>query len=568
MSYQGREDHNHHNIAATEHHDGDFVNDHHNNKELKTSNSNSSYNEMGDFSEGRQAKSGIAGLIKNPYIFLTCIFASIGGVLFGYDQGVISGVQEMTDFQERFPMNSTQTGFMVSILLLGCWLGSIVIGYFADKIGRKYSIVLSTVVFLLGSALQGAAMNIGWLLGSRFVTGLGVGALSLLVPLYQSEIAPPEIRGSLLSLQQLSITFGILISFWIDYGFDRVEGQASWRVPLCIQIAFALVLIFGILFFPFSPRWLMSKGREDEALQVLAKLRRLPEDHPIVMQEWKDIKITIEFDRHVERQMYPEYVEQNKGAMITIMGYRDLFRKSMFKRLFIGCALMFFQQFTGMNALIYYSPQIFKSIGIQGDSIALLATGVVGIINFVFTFPTVFLLDIVGRKTALMVAALAMASCMIIVAVITALFQDDWENHQREGWVSVAFIYIFIINFAYAWGPICWVVPAEIFPLRSRAKAMSVTTSANWMCNFVIGLIVPIMLEKITYGTYIFFACFLILSFFFVWFFVPETKGRSLEEMDEVFGGKSAVHDAQIMNEVENKINQTHGVPGKTQTTV
>lgn len=321
----------------------------------------------------------------------------------------------------------------------------------------------------------------------------------------------------------MAVTFGILISFWIDYGFTNVQGEASWRVPFCIQIAFSLILGIGIFFFPFSPRWLMGKGREDEALQVLSKLRRLPENHPLVLEEWKDIKATVEFDRHVERQMYPQYVDQgSKGrTMIEFMGYRDLFRKGIFNRLFIGCAIMFFQQFTGMNALIYYAPKIFQSVGLTGGSISLLATGVVGIINFVFTFPTVFLLDVIGRKTALMVASIVMAICMIVVAIITALFQHDWPSHTAEGWVCVAFIYIFIANFAYAWGPIGWVIPAEIFPLRSRAKAMSVTTSANWMCNFIIGLIVPTMLENITYGTYIFFACFLILSFFFVWFFVP-----------------------------------------------
>ncbi|KAG2203486.1 hypothetical protein INT47_008213 [Mucor saturninus] len=500
---------------------------------------------------------GLSGFVKNPYVFLTAVFASIGGILFGYDQGVISGVQEMADFKERFPMTSTQTGFMVSILELGAWAGAWIIGYFADRIGRKNSIVLSNVIFLLGSAIQGGAQNIGMLLGGRFVTGMAVGALSLLVPLYQSEIAPPEIRGSLISLQQLAICFGILISFWIDYGLTNIGGQAAWRIPLCLQIVFSLVLGIGIIFFPYSPRWLMSKGREEEALKVLSKLRRLPQDHPTVQAEYKDIKVTVEFDRHIERQQYPQHVDNgSKGRMmIGALGYRDLFKKGSFNRVFVGSMLMFFQQFTGMNALVYYAPKIFKSIGLTGDSVSLLATGVVGIINFVGTIPTVILLDVLGRKTALMVASLVMGVCMLVVAIITALCQHDWPSHSAEGWVSVAFIYIFICGFAVAWGPIPWVVCAEIFPLRSRAKGMSVTTSSNWMNNFIIGLIVPVMLENITYGTYIFFACFLFLSFAFVWYFVPETKGRSLEEMDEIFGGQSAVHDAQIMNEVQNRIN-------------
>lgn len=348
-------------------------------------------------------------------------------------------------------------------------------------------------------------------------------------PLYQSEIAPPEIRGSLISLQQLAVTFGILISFWIDYGLTNIGGQAAWRIPLCLQIVFALVLGVGIIFFPYSPRWLMSQGRDDEALLVISQLRRFPQDHPLVLSEWRDIKATVEFDRHIERQQYPQHVDNgSKGRMmIGLMGYRDLFRKGTLNRLCIGSILMFFQQFTGMNALIYYAPKIFQSVGLTGQSVSLLATGVVGIINFIMTFPAVIFLDVLGRKSALMVASIVMAICMIVVAIITALFQHDWPNHTAEGWVSVGFIYVFIASFATAWGPVCWVVCAEIFPLRSRAKGMSVTTSANWMCNFVIGLIVPIMLENITYGTYIFFACFLVLSFFFVWIFVP---GMSLSQ--------------------------------------
>lgn len=314
-----------------------------------------------------------------------------------------------------------------------------------------------------------------------------------------------------------------MISFWIDYGLTNIGGEASWRIPLCLQLAFAIILGIGIFFFPFSPRWLMTQGRDDEALAVISKLRRKSADHVLVQQEWREIKATVEFDRHIERQNYPQYVDAGRKGqmMVGLMGYRDLFRKGIFNRLVIGSLIMFFQQFTGMNALIYYAPKIFQSVGLTGSSIALLATGVVGIINFVMTFPAVIYLDVLGRKSALMVASVIMAICMIVVAIITALFQDDWENHTAEGWVSVAFIYIFIACFATAWGPIGWVLCAEIFPLRCRAKAMSVTTSANWMCNFIIGLIVPVMLENITYGTYIFFACFLVLSFLFVWFFVP-----------------------------------------------
>ncbi|KAI9021675.1 general substrate transporter [Phycomyces nitens] len=507
--------------------------------------------------------SGIKGLIANPYVLATAIFASLGGVLFGYDQGVISGVQEMETFKLRFPMNPTENGFVVSILELGCWVGAWMVGYFADRIGRKFSIVLFSAVFLLGSALQGAAQNLSYLMGGRFVTGLSVGGLSMLVPLYQSEIAPPEIRGSLVSLQQFAVTFGILISFWIDYGTANLSTEAQWRIPLCLQLAIGLVLGLGILFFPHSPRWLMSVGREEESLHVLAKLRRLPMSHPYVIEEWRDIKVTVEFDNEVERQTYPEWIDSGRSGRIKIflMGYVELFRKGMLNRLFIACAIQFFQQFVGINALIYYAPKIFQSVGLTGSSVSLLATGVVGIINFLMTIPTVLFLDMVGRKKMLMTASVGLSISMIIVAILTGLYQDDWPNHTAEGWVAVVFVYIFIANFAYSWGPIGWVIPSEIFPLRARAKAMSVSTSANWMCNFIMGMITPPMLNGIRYGTYVFLAVFCVLSFFFTWFFIPETKGLTLEEMDNIFGGKSASQDAALMERVQESVHRAP-VPG------
>ncbi|KAL1936245.1 hypothetical protein VTP01DRAFT_379 [Rhizomucor pusillus] len=511
----------------------------------------------------RETVNGLTNLIRNPYVFAVALFASLGGLLFGYDQGVISGIQEMETFTAKFPMNDVQNGFVVSILELGAWAGSWIVGYFADRISRKYSIVLFCVIFLLGSSIQGGAQTINYLYGGRFVTGMAVGALSMLVPLYQSEIAPPEFRGSLVSLQQLAVTLGILISFWIDFGTQYIPNEAQWRVPFCLQIAIGLVLGFGILFFPFSPRWLMSVDREDEALKVIGKLRRLPIDHPLVMEEWREIKASVEFERQVQADMYPQYVNQGtKGkVMMNVMGYVDLFRKGMLLRLFLACAIMFFQQFVGVNALIYYAPKIFQSVGLTGTTVSLLATGVVGIINFVMTIPTVLFLDKFGRKPMLMTASAIMTVCMVIIAIIVALFQHDWPNHTAEGWVCVAFVYIFIANFAYSWGPIGWVYGSEIFPLRVRAKAMSISTSANWMCNFIIAQITPPMLGNITYGTYIFFACFCFISFFFVWFLVPETKGRSLEEMDEIFGGSSALRDAELMNKVQHEISQKN-IPG------
>lgn len=272
--------------------------------------------------------------------------------------------------------------------------------------------------------------------------------------MYQSEIAPPEVRGSLVSLQQLAITSGILIAFWIDFGTQYIPNEAQWRVPLCLQLLLGIFLGIGILFFPFSPRWLMSRGREDETLKVLSKLRHRPIDDPVIQHEWREIKISVEFEREVQRQMYPQYVDRGaKGRfMMALMGYRDLFRPHLFKRVAIGSLIMFFQQFCGTNALIYYAPKIFQSVGLSGNTISLLATGVIGIINFVMTFPTVMFLDVMGRKRTLMCASVVMCLSMIVIAVISGLYQGNWAQNADKGWACVAMTYVFIANFAYAWG--------------------------------------------------------------------------------------------------------------------
>ncbi|CDH55619.1 general substrate transporter [Lichtheimia corymbifera JMRC:FSU:9682] len=517
-------------------------------------------------SQQRTTSSGLKGFFNNPFVFGTALFASIGGCTFGYDIGVISGVQEMETFMARFPMNSTENGFVVAILELGAWAGAWLTAYPADRFSRKYTIVMACLVFLLGSALQGGAQTVSYLMAGRFICGLGVGSLSMLVPMYQSEIAPPEVRGSLVSLQQFAITIGILVSFWINFGTQYINSEAQWRIPLCLQLILGLILGIGILFFPFSPRWLMSQGREEEALKVLSKLRRRAIDDPVLQDEWRDIKISVEFDKELERHQYPQYVDQ-KGFkarfMIGLLGYRDLFRPGMFNRVAIASIVQFFQQFCGTNSLIYYAPKIFQSLGLEGNTIKLLATGVVGIINVVATIPTVLFLDKMGRKPTLMVASIFMTLSMAIVAVIQGLFDGNWVGNEGKGWGAVACMYFFIANYAYSWGPVGWVITAEIFPLRARAKGMSIATSSNWMNNFIIAQITPPMLENIGFGTYIFFACFCLLSFFFTWFFIPETKGCTLEEMDELFGGGgTAQQDNEILMRIEQKYRGSYAPAG------
>ncbi|CBF73560.1 sugar porter family MFS transporter [Aspergillus nidulans FGSC A4] len=499
---------------------------------------------------------GLVGMLKNPYVFMTCAFASLGCIMYGYDQGVMSPVLVMENFQNHFPslMGSTIQGWLVSALELGAWAGALFNGYLADRISRKYSMMVAVVVFTLGSGLQAGAQTPAYFFAGRFIGGLGIGMFSHVIPLYQAEIAPPELRGSLVSLQQLSITIGTAIAFWLDYAHGHTcLGQKSiaWRFPLALQILFAWILFFGMFLFPFSPRWLMSKHREEEAVVALSKLRRLDPNDPLIKAEVLEIKAAVMFDEESDREAV-----QRGGKLAP---WKALFAPNMFKRLVLGCGMssafslfltdadagregmMICQQFTGINAVLYYAPQIFASFGFSSSKQTLLATGVTGILQIVFTMPAVLFLDKFGRKTFLIVGAAGMFCCHIVVATVEGLYEDDWALNEglykAQGWVAIAFIWLFAVNFAYSWGPVAWVLAQEIFPNSARSRGVSIVASTNWMFNFVIGLTTKDMLNSMKYGTYIFFAIFSALGGAFIWWFAPETKDKTLEELDIYFGG-------------------------------
>lgn len=529
-------------------------------------------------------KQGLVGMLQNPYVFMTCVFASLGCIMYGYDQGVMSSVLVMENFQAHFPTltGANIQGWLVSALELGAWAGALLNGYISDRISRKYSMMVAIVIFTLGTGLQCGAQNPAFLFAGRVIGGIGIGMLSMVIPLYQAEIAPPELRGSLVSLQQLSITIGTCVAFWIDYGMHFVGGThcdpagvanngmdsstgdflpysahghsclgekaISWRLPLALQIIPAWVLFFGMFFLPFSPRWLMMKHRDEDAIAALSRLRRLDAEDPLLRAEYLEIKAAVMFDEETEA----EFNAHNKFGM-----WRALFAPNMLKRLGIGCWIMIFQQFTGINAVLYYAPQIFGSFGFTSVTTELLATGVTGILQIIFTLPAVLYLDRFGRKTFLVVGAIGMMICHVIVAGIDGSFEDSWPEHKAGGWASIAFIWLFAVNFAYSWGPVSWVVTQEIFPNSMRSKGVSIVASTNWMFNFVIGLTTRDMLASMRYGTYIFFAAFCAMGGLFVFFLVPETKNKTLEELDVYFGGDDttiAQADRERMHNIETRL--------------
>ncbi|RYP66750.1 hypothetical protein DL771_007630 [Monosporascus sp. 5C6A] len=547
--------------------------------------------------QGMMGASGPKALVTNFKVFRIALFACIGGVLYGYNQGMFSGILAMPAFQAHmgeYTSNETLRGWLTAILELGAWLGTLLSGFIAEAISRKYGVLVAVTVFVLGVVIQATAQTGGpqVILAGRFITGMGVGSLAMIVPIYNSEVAPPEVRGALVALQQLAITFGIMVSFWVDYGTHFIGGatlgfqkDAAWLVPICLQLFPAVILFAGMIFMPFSPRWLLHHGREEEARKVLASLRGLPPDNELVELEFLEIKAQSLFEKRTVAEKFPHLREPTAWNVFKLqfVAIKSLFQtKAMFKRVIVATVTMFFQQWTGINAVLYYAPFIFEDLGLDNTATSLLATGVVGIVMFIFTIPAVLWIDRVGRKPVLTIGAIGMATCHIIVAIIFAKNVGRWKEQAAAGWAAVVMVWLFVIHFGYSWGPCAWILVAEVWPLSSRPYGVSLGASSNWMNNFskfpdftlahgcpsltsytVVGQVTPIMLERIGYGTYILFGLLTFMGAAFIWFYVPETKRLTLEEMDVIFGSEgTAQADFERMEEINREIGLTALIQG------
>ncbi|KAH8648491.1 general substrate transporter [Xylariales sp. PMI_506] len=522
-------------------------------------------NEYPDWGEREPyGKSGFSGIFTNKYVTICAAFSTLGGALFGYDQGVMAITLVMDQFKSSFPeVQDTapgagfQKGLLTAMIELGAFLGAMNQGWIADKLSRKWSIMVAVVIFLLGSAIQTGSMSYSMLIGGRFVGGIGVGMLAMVAPLYISEIAPPEIRGTLLVLQELSIVTAIVVAFYTTYGTRNIPSNWSWRLPFLIQIT--LLLGAGIPFLPYSPRWLASKGRDNEALQVLAKLRGFPATDDRVLREWIEIRSEDMYRKEKARELHPQLHTGGKlnSIKLHIVEYADCFRKGALKRTRVGVGLMFFQQFGGINALIYYSPTLFEKMGLD-TQMQLDMSGVLNICQMLACLWSLWGMDRFGRRPLLIGGAACMVVSHLIIAVLVNRFQSSWESHAAAAWTSVAFLFFYMLTYGATWGPIPWAMPAEIFPSSLRAKGVAFSTMSNWFNNFIIGLITPPLIQNTGYGTYIFFCIFSVIALVWVWFEVPETNGRTLEQMDEVFHDHTAekeiarrnVIEAQLMAEV------------------
>ena len=439
--------------------------------------------------------------MKYIWLYIVAIVASLGGLLSGYDTGVISGA--LLFINETWVLPDTLQGFLVSSVLIGAVIGAATNGILADIFGRKKIIMATAVIFILGSILCAFAPNVYVLILSRIFVGFAVGIVNFVVPLYLSEVSPKNLRGTLVSLYQWAITAGILFSYFINAVF--AQAVYNWRWMLFAGVVPGLVLFIGMCFMSDTPRWLVSKNRDDEAKKVFSKIE--PDIEP--EKEIAEIKETLVDNR------------QKKAFRL---------KKWMIMPFVVGIGIMFAQICTGINTIIYYAPTIFKTAGFDSNHTAIYATTGIGVVNFIMTIVAVFFTDRIGRKPLLY---FGLTGVMLSLFALGTSFAFAGVLGSSLKWVAVGSLVTYIICFAMSLGPIGWILVSEVFPLRIRGIAMSVCTVSNFAFNFFVVGSFPVLLHRIGGAwTFWIFGIVSILCIIFVYFFVPETKGISLEEIE------------------------------------
>ncbi|KAI8140597.1 general substrate transporter [Fennellomyces sp. T-0311] len=473
---------------------------------------------------------------------LTVTTACMGGLLMGYDVGVISGVLVMPTFAPHFGMEGDANyqaqvkGNIVSMLQAGCCIGGLLINLFADPFGRKAGIMLAAVVFIIGSIVQVVAPNVGAMMAGRFV-GVGVGGCSNIVPVYIAEIAPKEWRGRMANLYQFMVVLGIMVSYWVDYACLKhmPVSDKQWMTPLGLQIVPGGILLLGMGFLPESLRWLASRDRVDQLTTTLSRLRVLPENDKLIVDEVTAIISSIEEERASKSSKWAE-----------------LFQRSNIRRLIIGVMVGVCQQWTGTNAINYYAPEMFRQIGITGETVDILATGIYGVVKVVFVFVFFFMVDhkFFGRRNSLITGSIIMFVSFYILGGLLKHIEIEQDALPpgveppvgAKGYIAMVMLFIFAVGYEISWGkieqrPLVFVICAEIYPTRIRAICMSITIAIFWAMNTVIAKVTPLMITNLTYGTYFFFGSTVFAMTVFTWLFIPETRGRSLEDMEPIFTG-------------------------------
>jgi SP family galactose:H+ symporter-like MFS transporter len=450
---------------------------------------------------------------SSTYVYLAAFFAALGGLLFGYDTGVISGA--LLFIRQQFGLSTFRQEVVVSVVLVGAAIAALGGGRLADRFGRRATLLLTAAIFVVGAVLCAAAPTAGLLIAGRVIVGLGIGLSSTTVPLYISEISPAKARGWQVSLFQLAITVGILAAYIVDYAFS---GSQSWRWMLGLAVVPGLVLGIGMFLMPETPRWLARRGRPDEARRVLEKVRGSGD----VAEELQEIEATLA-------------AAEERGR------WADLWSPTVRPVLLIGMGLAMFQQITGINTVIYYAPTIIRSTGIPSASGAILATAGIGLVNVLLTVVSMWLIDRIGRRPLLLAG---IGGMVITMGALGLLFRTH-VNGGSLATLEVVLLMAYVASFAVGLGPIFWLLISEIYPLKIRGEAEGTAAATNWVFNFLVSLtfltLVQVMGASDSFWLY---GLLSVAAWIFCYRLVPETKGRTLEEIEATWHKRGQGHVA------------------------
>lgn len=424
--------------------------------------------------------------------------------------------------QEFDNPSESRISLIVSILSVGTFVGALLAGPLSDMIGRRWGIIISAAIpFNLGVALQVAATEQTMFIIGRLFAGFGVGLVSVQIPMFQSETLPKWIRGAVVGSYQLCITIGLLLASVVNYATQNRNDSGSYRIPLAIQFAWAIILCTGMFLLPETPRWLVSKGRDAQATRSLVRLRRLPADSPYIIAEIEEIKGNYEYERSL-------------GSA----SYLECFKGTIGKRTITGITLQSLQQLVGINFIIYYGTSYFSE-NVQGLPGAFILQVITNLVNVIMTFPGLYAIDRFGRRPVLLTGAIGMGTCQFIVAACGAATPTTNFNSQAA---QFAFVCIYISFFASTFGPAAWVVTGEMFPLKVRAKCLSMTTAANWFFNWLLSFITPYLtgaLNPTQSNVFWIWGSFCWIAAVFVYTMIYETKDMTLEQVNELYEAES-----------------------------
>ncbi|CAA7266663.1 unnamed protein product [Cyclocybe aegerita] len=503
---------------------------------------------------------------KNMRVYWMAFVVYWGIVLFGYDTGIGGGVVSATYFLEHFGLLNADgtknqkkvdavSSNVVSVLQAGAFFGALGSAPLSAKIGRKYTLFIFSMVFCVGAVLTTVASTpqrgLAEIYAGRVISGVGIGAISAVAPAFVSECSPKEVRGRITGLFQIMVATGVMISYFVNYGvgIHIPTGVNVWRIPFALQLVPAGIMFFGLFTIKESPRYLASVGKNEEALRNLAYLRREPEDSEEVLAEMAEIEVAIQ-----------EEQEARKG-----LGLREAFLgKGNFVRFVIAFVIFFLQQWAGQNSVNYYAPQIFASIGFAARKNSLLASGIYGVIKVVATAIFIFFgVEALGRKLSLFISAMGMGILFFIIGALLKTHPPPATdaNHPAPSpppasKAMAAMLYIYVCFYSMGWGPLPWVYVSDIFPTRTRHYGLALASSSQWLWNFVVSKVTPDLVTDLGYKLFLMFATINIGGMAVFSLLIPETQGRSLEEMDVVFGSISKEQRKADINKRTKEIHQ------------